>query len=92
MPTTVAIYAESDVFMHYSGGVINDSGCAVTQNSDHIVLAVGFGTDAFTGQDYYLIRNSWGTQWGEQGYGRLARISDGLGICNIQLGPVWSHQ
>lgn len=45
-----------------------------------------------TGQDYYLVRNSWGTGWGEQGYARIARTGNGLGICNIQLGPVWSHQ
>ena len=77
--------------MHYSGGVISDPSCTYGSNSDHIILAIGFGTDQRTGLDYYLVRNSWGTSWGEQGYGRIARTGDGIGICGIQIQGTYSR-
>ena len=40
---------------------------------DHAVLLVGYGTDEVTGMDYWTIRNSWGPEWGEDGYIRLER-------------------
>jgi len=50
-------------------------------NIDHAVTAVGYGTDAVYG-DYYLVRNSWGTVWGDAGYVKIA-VAEGLGICGI---------
>ena len=57
----------------YEGGVF--SGCDFADNIDidHVVILIGYGTDASTGQDYWLIRNSWSPRWGEQGTIRLAR-------------------
>ena len=45
---------------------------------DHAVVVVGYGTE--NGVDYWLIKNSWGTQWGEKGYMRIKR---GVGMCGI---------
>jgi C1A family cysteine protease len=47
------------------------------------VIAVGYGHDETTGLDYYLIRNSWGANWGDRGYVKLARQGDGYGVCGV---------
>ena len=78
-PTSVTIDASSDVFYFYADGVITDDSC--TTNLNHAVAAVGYGT--LDGQDYYLVRNSWGPYWGDEGYVRIGRNGDGYGICGI---------
>ena len=40
---------------------------------DHAVVAVGWGTDESIGEDYWLIKNSWGAAWGEDGYIKIKR-------------------
>ena len=82
-PCSVAIQADQRVFQSYTSGIITSSTCGT--NLDHGVLAVGYGTD--NGTDYWLVKNSWGTSWGESGYVRIARV-DGKGICGIQMQPV----
>lgn len=62
-PVSISVDASSWSF--YGGGVYN--GCDATKpDIDHAVQAVGYGTDAAAGQDYWLVRNSWGSSWGEQ--------------------------
>ena len=80
-PTSVAIEADKLVFQAYTGGVLNSDKCGTTL--DHGVLAVGYGTE--DGQDYYLVKNSWGASWGDAGYIKIANNGDGDGICGIQL-------
>jgi len=51
---------------------------------DHAVTAVGYGADS-KGNQYYIVRNSWGPSWGEKGYIRIAAGQDGSGVCGILL-------
>eukprot|EP00928_Gymnodinium_smaydae_P021804 TRINITY_DN18537_c0_g2_i2.p1 TRINITY_DN18537_c0_g2~~TRINITY_DN18537_c0_g2_i2.p1 ORF type:complete len:630 (-),score=156.47 TRINITY_DN18537_c0_g2_i2:32-1870(-) len=82
-PVSVAIDATEQLQMYKSG--IFDASCATSLN--HAVLAAGYGTEA--GKGYWLIRNSWGTDWGENGYFRFLREADstGPGQCGIQMAP-----
>jgi C1A family cysteine protease len=84
-PISVAIQANQLVFQLYSGGVFDDSRCG--DNLDHAVALVGYGTE--NGQAYYILRNSWGTTWGEQGYMKIADLGDGVGICGVQSAPTY---
>ena len=81
-PLAVAIEADKFVFQTYKSGVLSSSKCGT--NLDHAVLAVGYGSE--DGQDYWLVKNSWNTTWGGQGYIKLA-MDDSSGTCGVQEDP-----
>jgi C1A family cysteine protease len=63
-PLIAYVAASSIYFQLYASGVLDDSSC-ITYGIDHVVLIVGFGWDNVSNKDYWLIKNSWGTDWGE---------------------------
>ena len=65
-------------FEAYTGGIFEDTtGCT---SLDHSISIAGYGTDAASGKEYWIGRNSWGTYWGEQGWFRLAKGTNNLGV------------
>jgi cathepsin L len=73
-PCSVAIDASHESFQFYQTGVYYEPQCD-SQQLDHGVLVVGYGTEG-SGQDYWLVKNSWGTTWGDKGYVKMARNKD----------------
>eukprot|EP00475_Leptophrys_vorax_P015726 TRINITY_DN2203_c0_g1_i1.p1 TRINITY_DN2203_c0_g1~~TRINITY_DN2203_c0_g1_i1.p1 ORF type:complete len:369 (-),score=86.98 TRINITY_DN2203_c0_g1_i1:79-1185(-) len=77
----LSVLINADPLQYYSKGIFNPAtawgGCDPT-DLDHAVLLVGFGTES--GTDYWIVKNSWGASWGENGYFRIVR---GQGACGI---------
>ena len=69
----------------YKSGVITSSGCGT--NLDHGVLVVGYGEE--NSQPFWLVKNSWGTSWGDSGYVKIARTdsTNSKGVCGIAMQP-----
>ena len=83
-PVSVSIEADSKSFQLYKSGVYSDQGCGDTL--DHGVSAIGYGTDS-SGIPYYIVKNSWGISWGQNGYILIKRdsTSTSTGLCGIAL-------
>jgi len=66
---SVGIDASGIFFQLYSTGVYDDTACKSGWNDlDHGVLLVGYDHDAASGKDYWIVKNSWASTWGQQGY------------------------
>ncbi|NXW09574.1 CATS protein, partial [Fregetta grallaria] len=68
-PVSVAIDATQPTFFLYRSGVYDDPRC--TQEVNHGVLVIGYGT--LNDKDYWLVKNSWGVSFGDEGYIRMSR-------------------
>lgn len=97
-PVSIAIEADTKSFQLYSSGIYSDfTGCGGNSPQlDHAVVLVGYGSS--NGQDYYIMRNSWGTTWGDltdgsenKGYMLMARGSayGKAGLCGLLSEPMY---
>lgn len=78
-PVSIAVEADQSAWQFYNSGVVK-SGCG--DGLDHAVLIVGFDKS----EGYFIVKNSWGTSWGESGYIRISDDSSansGYGVCGI---------
>jgi C1A family cysteine protease len=84
-PVSVAIEADSYYFQSYESGILTATTCGT--ELDHGVLIVGYGEEK--GQQFWIVKNSWSTTWGENGYVRILRSEsrDDSGICGIAIDP-----
>lgn len=78
------LIAVTDNLIAYTGGVFNDTTGAI--EPDHVISVVGWGEE--NSVPYWIVRNSWGTFWGELGFFRLVRGTNNLGI--ESLGCFWA--
>lgn len=83
-PVSVYVDAGGSGFQFYSGGIFTGK-CGT--DTDHAVTVIGYGK-SHDGIKYWLVKNSWGTEWGEKGYMRIKRdIRSKKGLCGIAINP-----
>lgn len=77
-PIVAGIIADSIEFQTYKSGIFDSPNCGT--NIDTGISIVGYGAEGET--EYYIVRNQWGSAWGDQGYIKIKAV-DGKGICGI---------
>lgn len=85
-PIAVSIHAGGRVFNNYESGIF-DVIPKIRRGLNHATLVVGWGTEE--GTDYWIMKNSWAADWGEEGYMRLKIYDDEtIGAAGIQEEPL----
>jgi len=85
-PVSIAIQANQAAFQSYKSGVLTGK-CG--QRLDHGVLLVGYGYDTASKLNYWKVKNSWGTTWGEAGYIRI--LKDNSDLCGVLDAPSYPN-
>ncbi|CAL4122625.1 unnamed protein product, partial [Meganyctiphanes norvegica] len=88
-PVAVSIFT-SENFGNYTGGIFEDELCHDANETNLAVVLVGYGKeDGESGKKYWIIRNSYGDNWGEKGYMKLSRdINNHCLISSIAFIPI----
>jgi len=88
-PLSIA-FNVADSAIYYDSGIIDSDECKKNTNDDlnHAINLVGYGTDKASGKDYWVIRNSWSTYWGDQGYFKVVRGEKDCGVTTDAGYPV----
>ncbi|CAH1391940.1 unnamed protein product [Nezara viridula] len=86
-PISVGVTAANDGFLYYEKGIFDGESCG--GDITHAILLVGYGSE--NGEDYWLVKNSWGLDWGEDGYMKMTRsIKNVCEISSMASYPILS--
>jgi len=86
-PSAIGLDASQSSFQFYSSGIYYDAACS-NSSLDHSALTVGWGTDAVQDSDYWIVKNSWGVDWGMKGYILMSRNrGNNCGIATLASYP-----
>uniref|UniRef100_A0ACD5UGC7 Uncharacterized protein n=1 Tax=Avena sativa TaxID=4498 RepID=A0ACD5UGC7_AVESA len=85
-PVSIALDGSSNAFRFFGGSdIFGAGGQQCTTDLNHAVTAIGYGTDE-DGTKYWLIKNSWGSGWADQGYVKIARdVTSNTGLCGLAM-------
>ena len=87
MPISIAMQIQG--LELYSTGIIDQSACRGEITYDHTALIIGYGVE--NGREYWMLKNSWGTYWGEKGYMRILITNDSIGVCGVNFYPIYPN-
>ena len=73
----------------YKEGIIDESACPGEIYFDHTAVIVGYGYSGST--EFWILKNSWGVEWGEKGFMRVKITNDSMGVCGINFYPIYPN-